>query len=148
MILDGLLFINNVDVYQTYGVFLSENNASDHANYSALLKPSDIKPTIAVNFREENGEKLPDELLPRSEPRDISLQFAIIATSTTDYKQKYKSFVQFLKAGWLNINVTELGETFKMYFLSCDNYDQLTALNDNTVAAKFKVRFREPVPFI
>jgi hypothetical protein len=147
-ILEGLLFINETDVYIAYGAFLTENKADDNSNYAALLRPSAMKPYVAVSFREENGEQLPEQLTPRSEARDVTLQFAIVADNATAFKTKYKSFITFLKSGWLNINVPELNETFRMYFVSCADYEQLTPVSATTVAAKFKVKLREPDPFI
>ena len=63
-ILKGLLLINGVDVFVDYGAFLAEEKAGDTKNYSALLKPPSAKPHTAVSFREKDGEKLPDALLP------------------------------------------------------------------------------------
>ncbi|MDR2627183.1 MAG: hypothetical protein LBC40_04030, partial [Dysgonamonadaceae bacterium] len=123
-----------------------EDKASDNTNYEALLKPASMKPYVAVSFREENGEKLPAALTPRSEARDVTLQFAVIADNATAFLQKYTAFIQFLKSGWLNVHLPELGKTFKMYFISCAGYDQLTPLSTATVAAKFQVKFREPNP--
>jgi hypothetical protein len=147
-ILEGLLLINETDVYIEYGAFLTEDKAEDNTNYAALLRPAAMKPYVAVSFREENGEKLPEQLLPRSEARDVTLQFAIVAGNATAFKTKYRAFVAFLKSGWLNIQLPELNETFKMYFVSCTDYEQLTTISTTTVAAKFKVKFREPVPFV
>jgi hypothetical protein len=147
-ILEELLFINETDVYAEYGAFLSEDKADDNTNYASLLRPSAMNPYAAVSFREENGEKLPEVLLPRSEARDVTLQFAIIAANAAAFKAKYRAFIAFLKSGWLDINVPELDETFKMYFVSCTDYEQLTPVSTATVAAKFKVKFREPVPFV
>jgi hypothetical protein len=143
---EGLLLINGVDVCAQYGAFLSEDKASDHTNYAALMKPAGMKPYIAVSFREENGERLPDALNAKSEARDVTLQFAIIAEEATSFMQKYSGFIQFLKSGWLNINLPELSKTFRMYFVSCAGYDQITAISNTEVAAKFKVKFREPNP--
>jgi hypothetical protein len=149
-ILTGLLFINETDVYAQYGAFLSEDKASDHTNYAALMKPSGMKPHVAVSFREENGEKLPAVLTPRSEARDVTLQFAILSGSACRFMQNYADFVRFLKSGWLDICLPELGKTFRMYLLSCSDYDQLTPLTDDgeagDCAARFKVKFREPSP--
>jgi hypothetical protein len=147
-ILKGLLLINGTDVYLEYGAFLMEDRVSDHTNYTALLRPANMKSYVAVSFRDENGEKLPAQLTPCSEARDVTLQFAIIADSATSFKTKYKGFIQFLKSGWLNVNVTELGTTFKMYFAACSDYEQLTSVAATSVAAKFKVKLREPNPSI
>jgi hypothetical protein len=146
MILDGLLLINGVDVWQEYGVFLSEDKAGDYTNYTALLKPAAMKPHVAVAFREENGERLPDNLLMRSEARDVTLYFAIMAADAATFITNYAAFVQFLKGGWLEIEVPETGRTFRMYCAACSDYSQLTPLDGDAVGARFKVKFREPEP--
>lgn len=146
MILDGLLFINSKDVYKTYGAFLSEDKAGDNTNYSALLKPPGMKPYTAVSFRERDGEDLPATLTPAFEARDIELQFAIFGSSKADFISKYTAFVTMLRSGWLDIRVPELNKTYRMYYSSCSGYTQLTPLEGNVIAGKFKVKFREPKP--
>jgi hypothetical protein len=148
MILEGLLMINGVDVYTQYGAFLSEENAADHTNYDALLKPADMKPHVAVDFREDDGEQLPAVLLQRSQARNITLRFAILAANATAFMQKYAAFILFLKDGWLDVSVPELGHVFHVYFVSCSEYKQLTPIDTGNVAAWFKVEFREPEPYV
>ena len=147
-ILNNLLLINGVDVFVTYGAFLAEDRDGEMANYSALLKPPAAKPHVCVNFREQNGEKLPSVLVPAFEARDIVLQFAILAANKTIFLQKYAAFVAFLKngaSGWLNIHLPELSKTYRVYYMSCTEYGQLTSF-ETDVAAKFSVKFREPEP--
>ena len=74
-ILKGLLLINGTDVFTAYGAYLVEEKKGDNKNYSALLKPPAAKSHTAVSFRERDGEKLPDSLLPAWEARDVTLQF-------------------------------------------------------------------------
>ena len=62
-ILEGLLLINNQDVYLQYGAFLTEDKQGDYSNYSALLKPPSMKDYPAVVYRERDGEELPEVLL-------------------------------------------------------------------------------------
>jgi hypothetical protein len=145
-VLSELLYINGIDVFDEYGAFLTEDSAGAHSNYSEMLKAPKMKTYTAVNFREDDGEKLPDTLPdPAFEPRDVSLYFAILADTPADFIANYTAFIQCLKAGWLEIEVPELDKTYKMYYLECSGYDQLTPI-DGQVAAKFKVRLREPVP--
>lgn len=147
-ILKGLLLINGVDVFADYGAFLAEEKAGDTKNYSALLKPPAAKPHTAVSFREKDGEKLPDALLPAWEARDVTLQFAIIAADRAQFLSRYSSFLKFLKAGdkgWLTINPPELGRSYRMYYKDCTDYTQLTDFGGEVIA-KFSVKFREPVP--
>lgn len=148
MILEGLLFINDKDVFKTYGAFLCEEKPGDNANYSALLKPAGMKPYTAVAFREEDGEKLPENLTPAFEARDVELQFAICGNSKADFVAKYTGFVTMLRSGWLFTYLPELSKTYKFHYLTCTEYSQLTPLDESTVAGKFKVKFREPKPTI
>ena len=145
-VLNGLLYINGVDVYDKYGAFLTEDAAGKNSNYSELLTPPKTKPYIAVNFREEDGEKLPDVLPnPAFEARDVTLYFAIVADAPVIFINRYYAFINFLKSGWLEIRLPELDKTYKMYYLECSGYEQLTPI-DGQVVARFKVKFREPVP--
>jgi hypothetical protein len=145
-VLSGLLLINGTDVYDVFSAFLTEDSASAHSNYSELLKAPKAKPYVSVDFREDDGEKLPDALPdPAFESRDVSLYFAILTDTAASFLTKYSAFVNFLKSGWLNVSLPELDKIYKMYYLECSGYEQLTAV-DGKVAAKFKVKFREPVP--
>lgn len=147
-ILEGLLFINDNDVFKTYGAFLTEDKAGDNTNYSALLTPPKMKAYTVVSFREQDGEKLPDKLIPAFEARDVTLQFAITGNGQAGFIHNYQAFLTLLKSGWLNIRLPELGKTYRMYYKESTSYDQLTPLEGTTVAGKIKVKFREPVPTI
>ncbi len=147
-IMNGLLYINGHDVWQDFGAWLVEEKEGDTTNYSALQKPPATKPHVAVSFREQNGEKLPEKLIQRWEPRDISLKFAITATDKAAFMARRDAFISFLKEGadgWLNMNLPELGKTYRIYYKECSDYDHLEDLG-GMVAAKFTIKFREPEP--
>lgn len=149
-VLKGLLLINGVDIFTDYGAFLVEDKPGENKNYSALLKPPSAKPHTAVSFREKDGEKLPETLVPAWEARDVTLCFAIMAADRTQFLSRYSSFLEFLRTGekgWLTITPAELGRTYRMYYKDCTDYTQLTDFGGE-VAAKFSVRFREPVPVL
>lgn len=147
-ILNGLLYINDTDVYKQYGAFLCEDRSGDNSNYAALLQPAAMKAHKGVDFREQNGEKYPDTLTPALSAREVTLQFAIQAADTTAFLRQYAAFLAFVKSGWLNLRLPELERTFRMFYLSAMEYKQLTPLGNGDVAAKFKLKFREPQPFI
>lgn len=147
-ILNGLLFINDMDAYQEYGVFLSEGKPGDTKNYSALMKPSRAKSHTPVNFRERDGEKYPDKLVPALEARDVELQFTLKATDRDDFFIKYGNFIQTLKNGvngWLSFYLPEINRTYSFFYMECSSWDQLTTF-EGKVYASFKVKFREPNP--
>ena len=103
-ILENQVLLNGKDIWTEYHVFLREEKAGEQNNLEALLTPAKMKAHVAVAFREEDGEKYSDRLLPRSEARDIKLHFAIMADSKAQFLQRYRRFVQALKTGndgWL-----------------------------------------------
>ena len=148
-ILKGLLFINNKDVFEEYGAFLREEKEGENKNYSALFTPAKSKDHACVSFREEDGERYPEVLVPALEARDITLSFAIIAGNKADFFKKYDSFLSMLRNGingWITLQLPEVDKTYKLIYLSCPGYEQLTDLNGSEVIAAFQIKFREPKP--
>ena len=92
-ILKGLLYINNVDVYETYGAFLTEEKQGDTSNYDALMKPSEVKEQEEVSIRENDGVELPEEIIQSLKARDVSLKFAISAKDKASFLSNYMSFL-------------------------------------------------------
>lgn len=146
----GLLFINDVDVFQSYGVFLTEDQENSHSNYDELMKPSQVKSYTEINFPEQDGVKLPVTLFPKLEARDIILYFALIGKDRAEFYTRYSSFLSLLRGGWLSIRVPELDKTYKVYYKECSGYTQLVNLSESSreVGARFKVKFREPSPTV
>ncbi|MGL5682633.1 MAG: hypothetical protein ACRDDZ_06185 [Marinifilaceae bacterium] len=147
-VLTGLFFINDVDVYAAYGAFLCEDNGGSRDNYDALLKAPELKELIEVDYKDEDGVNLPEVISQYFKPREFDLQFAITASTRQVYLQRYMSFIAFLKSGWLEIKVPELGAIkIRVYVKSMSSYSQLTDFNGEVVA-KFKVKFREPKSYL
>lgn len=150
MELQGKLIINGRDMWTDFSAFLAEESAGRQDNYSALLAPAKVKPHTAVGLREEEGERLSDELKPCFEARDIELRFAIIAANATTFLQRLQGFTSFLKSGdkgWLNISLPNIGLSLRCYYKSCNQLTQLTPIEGGGEQAAFiKVVLREPKP--
>lgn len=147
-IMKGLLFINGRDVWTDFGAWLVEDKEGETKNYSALQKLPATKAHVAVSFREQDGEKLPEKIIQKWEPRDISLKFAVAANDRASFAPRREAFVSFLKNGtdgWLDISVPELGKTYRVYYKDCSDYEHLEDIG-GMVAARFTVKFREPKP--
>jgi hypothetical protein len=147
-ILQGLLYINEIDVYIQYGVFLAEKERNGHDNYDALFKPSKTKEQVAVNVREQNGEMLPARLDVRFEARDVTLHFAIEAENRAQFLTRRTNFLEFLRTGsngWLNFRLTEIDKTFVFYLKDIPAWEQL-AFEDDLSFGRFQITFREPNP--
>lgn len=147
-ILKGLLYINNVDVYETYGAFLTEEKQGDTSNYDALMKPSEVKEQEEVSIRENDGVELPEEIIQSLKARDVSLKFAISAKDKASFLSNYMSFLEMLRKGnkgWLDVYLPELDMHFAFYYKSAENYKQLTDF-EGMVMGRFAVNFREPKP--
>jgi len=147
-ILQGLLYINSIDVYIQYGAFLAEKDRGGHQNYDALFKPSKTKEQVAVDVREQNGETLPATLNVQFEARDVTLYFAIEADSAAQFLTRRAAFKEFLRAGnngWLDIRLTEIAHTFHVYLKEFGTWEQLR-FGGGLSFARFPVTFRDPNP--
>ena len=148
-ILEGLLYINDIDVYKEYGAFLAEKTKNGLVNFDALLSSAGTKEQIAVDIRERDGEKLPDELTVTFKPRDVTLYFAIEAVSRADFIRKRSAFREFLRKGykgWLLFRLPEIETTFRFYLKDFPSGWEQLAYSDDGSLARFPVMFREPQP--
>lgn len=148
--LKNLVIINGKDIWTEFGAFLTEEKKGGRENLTAIMSPSKVKTHVAVNIREENGSKYSSVLDVKNEERDVTLHFALFAESRSEWLQKYRDFITFLKEGengWLSMRLPELNLTMRLYYVESSSYKPLTYLwKEGVHASRFKVKFREPVP--
>jgi len=151
-ILNGLVLVNGIDIWQRYGVFLTEEKKGGRENLTAIMTASKVKGHVGVNIREENGKRYSQSLTVANDERDVTLHFAQYAATKSEWLQNYMEFIQFLKSGtggWLNITFTELGLTLRVFYVESSAYRPLTYLwKEGVQASRYKVKFREPNPII
>lgn len=148
--LNGLVIINDKDIWTEFGAFLTEEKKGGRENITAIMTPSKAKGHVGVNIREHNGVKYSSKLNPCNEERDVTLHFALFAKSKSEWLRKYREFISFLKQGndgWLSVYLPDLDLTMRMFYVSCTGYKPLTYLwKEGIQASQFKVTFREPEP--
>ena len=151
-ILEGKVLVNGTDIWKEYGVFLCEKKRGDRNNLKAIMAPAKTKGHVAVDLREEDGEKYSAALTVRNEARDVKLTFALMADTREAWLERYKAFVAFLKQGddgWLDIRFPDLGMTLHVFYKDGSDYEPLTYLwQEGKQASRFTVTFREPKPAI
>lgn len=148
--LKNLVIINGKDIWTTFGAFLVEEKRGGRENLTAIMTPSKAKSYVAVNIREENGSQYSAVLDVKSEERDVTLHFALVADSRSEWLRKYREFIAFLKAGnngWLSVRFPELDFTLRMFYVESSSYKPLSYLwKEGIHASRFKVKFKEPEP--
>lgn len=148
--LKNLVIINGKDIWTTFGAFLVEEKRGGRENLTAIMTPSKAKSHVAVNIREENGSQYSAVLDVKSEERDVTLHFALVADSRNEWLRKYREFIAFLKAGnngWLSMRFSELDLTLRMFYVESSSYKPLSYLwKEGVHASRFKVKFKEPEP--
>lgn len=151
-ILGGKALINGTDIWTEYGVFLAEKRRGDRNNLKAIMAPTKTKTHVAVDIREENGEKYSTALNVKNQARDVKLYFALYADTRKEWLAQYKAFIAFLKAGddgWLDIEFPDLDMTLRVFYKEGSDYEPLTYLwREGKQASRFYVTFREPNPAI
>lgn len=151
-ILSGKVLINGTDIWKAYGAFLVEKKRGDRNNLKAIMAPSKTKTHVAVDIREEDGEKYSSALEVRNQARDVKLYFALYADTRDEWLSRYKAFIAFLKQGedgWLDIRFPDLDMTLHVFYKESSDYEPLTYLwQAGKQAGRFYVTFREPKPGI
>lgn len=79
MNLTGYMTINGVDAWTDYFAFLCEDKVDDSFNFGELQKPLEMKEYTTVEFRERDGEELPDVLpSPRYKARGCNVVYSCV----------------------------------------------------------------------
>jgi hypothetical protein len=132
----GEVTIDTIDIWTTYGAFLLPGS------YNGLLQPSKRKASLSNNWPEENGLEI-DLATAKYEAKEVDLSFILSASNETEWWTRYNAFFTLLKAsGERSLYVTELNQTFLVYYIEVSNYEQLTRIKVvNKVVARFTVKF-------
>ncbi|MDR0937993.1 MAG: hypothetical protein LBN29_01370 [Mediterranea sp.] len=148
--LSGLMTINNQDAWTSYRAWLCEESEEDSTSIDELLRPVEMKEYTTVEYREQNGEELPDDLpTPAYKARDLTLYIAVYGVSLSDYNTRRVALLNALRAGWLNIKLTGLPLTYKVYYKgTTDKPKVYTDVATGETVGMWKVRLREPKPGI
>lgn len=145
--LTGYMTINGKDAWTEYSAFLYEDREEDNFNLSELLKPLEMKEYTAVDFRERNGEELPETLpSPCYKARDVSLYLAVCASSQSECEALRSALMDALCSGWVNMVLKGLASAYKFYYKSATDADIVTDATGGIAVMKWKVKFREPKP--
>lgn len=105
-ILGNKVLVNGTDIWKVFGAFLVEKKRGDRNNLKAIMAPSKTKTHVAVDIREENGERYSSVLNVKNQARDVKLYFAIYADTRKTWLSQYREFISYLKQGddgWLDI---------------------------------------------
>lgn len=139
--------INGQDAWTTYSAFLYEDRLEDNFNFNELTKPLEMKDYTVVDFRERNGEELPDVLpSPCYKARDVTLYMAVYGSTLEECNTRRTALAAVLRSGWVNLKVKGLPVTYKFYYKGGTDAKILTDVTDGTAVAYWKIKFREPKP--
>ncbi len=151
-ILSGQVLVNGVDIWQRYGVFLTEENKGGRENLTAIMTASKTKEHVGVDIREQHGKRYSTVLTVANQERDVTLHFAQYAATHDEWLRNYLDFIQFLKTGnngWLTVTFPSLSLMLRVFYVESSAYRPLTYLwREGVQASRYKVRFREPEPII
>lgn len=143
----GYMTLGGKDAWTEYAAFLFEDRREDNFNFGELLKPLEMKGYTAVDFREQNGEQLPDVLpSPCYKARDMTLYIAVCASSLAECNIRRFALQEALRSGWISLKIKELPTVFKLYYKGATDAKIMADVINGTTLACLKVKFREPNP--
>jgi hypothetical protein len=144
MDLSGRYWIDGMDIWTAFGLFV-ESGSDGFLNYPTR------KDGISHDWLDSNGIDV-DTSLNFLGPRDITLNFALLCSSESDYWVKYENFIsRMIQPGMRRIQLAQfVGRSYQVYYKSCQNYHRFTKIIDaddlHKIASKFSVTFTETNP--
>lgn len=126
--------INGITL-STYGVTMLAGS------YNSLLKPSKLKEWVSNEPVNGNGVQYIEPTETHVAQRSVDLIFCIQAKSTPRFLLDYRAFIALLQSGMLDLNVPDLGKTYRLKYESCTSFEHV-----GLTACKLAVTFTEPNP--
>lgn len=132
----GQLYINGVDAYKEYGVFM------DDTALSTLMTPAPNKEFISNKYRAKDGKHIIKHN-PRLDEREITVGFHMTAESEEAFLTNYGRFCEeVLATGSLLIHTTFQPKVwYRCIYLSCSQFSQF-----RRELASFSLKLNEPDP--
>ena len=132
----GAFSINGYDTYSTWGIILAEGSVD------ALLSIPPAKEYIVNESRLEDGVRVLAGRVGKDADREVTLEVHMIASSATDSREKYASFVQFIKENrTLDITTENTDGVFHFLYRSCNTFSDW-----NGRVSHIALRLWEPNP--
>lgn len=117
----GQLYINNIDVFDEYGISMDQNALS------TLMTPASKKEWITNDVRDEDGTRyLLGSYAPRNAARDLSLTFNLVAPDINTFFTRYAAFCSnILDSGIVNIRTAyQPNVVYRCVYVSCNQFTQ------------------------
>lgn len=144
-ILTGLLTINGTDIWTQYKAFLAEKDNA-HLNMDSLLRLPKVKDITTVDFRERDGVDLPANVNIKLKSIERTLQFAIIASSEAERFTLYKSFLEKIRSGKLEMVVKDYRTYSMIYQEMPSDPEWYQAYDKEHYITVFQVKFLDYAP--
>lgn len=144
-ILTGLLTINGTDVWTEYKAFLAEKDNA-HLNMDALLRLPKVKDITTVDFRERDGVDLPANVNIKLKSIERTLQFAILASSEAERFTLYKSFLEKIRSGKLEMVVKDYRTYMMIYQEMPSDPEWYQAHDKEHYITIFQIKFLDYAP--
>lgn len=134
--LKGQLYINGMDAYTTWGIFLEETALS------ALMTPAPNKEFISNKYRSKDGKTVVKHN-PRLDERDITITFNMTAKDADTFMANYAKFCEEVLANGELVIRTRFQPNvwYRCIYLSCNQFSQFIQ-----EMAKFSLKLNEPDP--
>lgn len=134
--LKGQLYINDMDAYTTWGIFLEETALS------ALMTPAPNKEFISNKYRSKDGKTVIKHN-PRLDEREITITFNMTAKDADTFMANYAKFCEEVLANGELVIRTRFQPNvwYRCIYLSCTQFSQFIQ-----EMAKFSLKLNEPDP--
>lgn len=113
----GRYFLNNLDIFDTYGVFVRDGSKE----FLSLPKRKD---SLTYSWPEENGTEV-DLAAPKFEDKEVTLKCGFLAATDTEFRTKRQAFIQAIAApGWQVWRVIDHSTEYSVRYVDSSNWEK------------------------
>ena len=137
----GKWFLNNQDLYATYGVMIAKGS------YNEMMSPPKPRRRMEYEYTDENGLRVDTQSPLTYEPYRYKIKIVIVANSFTDFWTRYNAFFSALAVpGIFALKIADLGITVNLCYEEAKNVDKLVRLKSGKVASAYELSVLELNP--
>jgi len=132
--------LDNIDLKKGFGTVVSSGRET-------LLAFPEVKEPFSHNWNDDNGIDVDVESEPFFQPRNISLNVWILASSDQEFWSNYRGLFALLrKPGLRRLYSSELNRSFYVRYTGSSNTNSPTRISGSQIGVNMILNFQEPVP--
>lgn len=137
----GLWKINDIDIFEVYGVAILKGS------YNDIISPPTPRKRLEYEYKDRNGTEVDTNTPLSYEAKRYKLKCAIYANSSVQFWSRYNAFIALVaQAGSFDLSIAEIDKTITILYEGATVTKKITRIkNCDMIAIEFDLSVFEPM---